>query len=112
MVLDYAEGGELYDYIMNKGAINEREARGYFGQIMSGVDFFHRLVSCLDACMMMSRCRDDSSCAPLIVHLLPQSSHAPKLEARSSFHLAPPAPFSNYFRSKLLALTFYLNIWL
>jgi len=101
MVLDYAEGGELYDYIMNKGAINEREARGYFGQIMSGVDFFHRLVSCLDACMMMSRCRDDSSSAPLIVHLLPQSSHAPKLQAR--FILPPLAPFP---------IIFAPNIWL
>ncbi len=27
-----------------KGAISEREARGFFSQIMSGVDFFHRYV--------------------------------------------------------------------
>ena len=42
LVLDFANGGELYNYIMGKGAIPEREARVFFGQILSGVDFFHR----------------------------------------------------------------------
>jgi hypothetical protein len=32
----------LTDYIEAKGAVPEREARTWFSQIMSGVDFFHR----------------------------------------------------------------------
>eukprot|EP00961_Rhodomonas_salina_P263872 3566223-Rhodomonas_salina.2 len=42
LVLDFAGGGELYDYVMDKGPLPEKQARTFFGQILSGVDFFHR----------------------------------------------------------------------
>jgi len=42
LVLDFAQGGELNEYIIAKGAVPEREARTWFAQIMSGVDFCHR----------------------------------------------------------------------
>ena len=42
LVLDFASGGELYSYVVSKGKLQELEARQFFTQIMSGVDFCHR----------------------------------------------------------------------
>ncbi|EKX35532.1 hypothetical protein GUITHDRAFT_79807 [Guillardia theta CCMP2712] len=42
LVLDFASGGELYNYVVSKGKLQELEARQFFTQIMSGVDFCHR----------------------------------------------------------------------
>lgn len=42
MVMEYASGGELFDYIKEKGKLKESEARRFFQQIISGVDYCHR----------------------------------------------------------------------
>eukprot|EP00047_Mylnosiga_fluctuans_P004714 m.236127 g.236127 ORF g.236127 m.236127 type:complete len:242 (-) comp12931_c0_seq1:891-1616(-) len=42
MVMEYVSGGELFDYIINHGKLSEREARSFFQQILSGVDYCHR----------------------------------------------------------------------
>nr|XP_053629506.1 5'-AMP-activated protein kinase catalytic subunit alpha-2-like [Cherax quadricarinatus]QPF20893.1 AMP-activated protein kinase subunit alpha [Cherax quadricarinatus] len=42
MVMEYASGGELFDYIKKKGKLKESEARRFFQQIISGVDYCHR----------------------------------------------------------------------
>ncbi|XP_037775905.1 5'-AMP-activated protein kinase catalytic subunit alpha-2-like isoform X1 [Penaeus monodon] len=42
MVMEYASGGELFDYIKQKGKLKESEARRFFQQIISGVDYCHR----------------------------------------------------------------------
>ncbi|CAL4077167.1 unnamed protein product, partial [Meganyctiphanes norvegica] len=42
MVMEYASGGELFDYIKEKGKLKEGEARRFFQQIISGVDYCHR----------------------------------------------------------------------
>ncbi|CCI47099.1 unnamed protein product [Albugo candida] len=46
MVLEYVAGGELFDYIVSKGRLMPEEARHFFHQILSGVEYchFHRIV--------------------------------------------------------------------
>ncbi|KAH0478976.1 MAG: hypothetical protein KVP17_001227 [Porospora cf. gigantea B] len=39
--MEFAEGGELFDYIVNKGQLSEVEARRLFQQLVSGVEFCH-----------------------------------------------------------------------
>ncbi|XP_064626154.1 5'-AMP-activated protein kinase catalytic subunit alpha-2-like isoform X2 [Lineus longissimus] len=42
MVMEYVAGGELFDYIVKHGKLKEHEARRFFQQIISGVDYCHR----------------------------------------------------------------------
>ncbi|PIK46654.1 5'-AMP-activated protein kinase catalytic subunit alpha-2 [Apostichopus japonicus] len=42
MVMEFVSGGELFDYIVKHGKIKEFEARRFFQQIISGVDYCHR----------------------------------------------------------------------
>ncbi len=39
VVIEYVSGGELFDYIVQKGRLNENEARHYFQQILAGVEY-------------------------------------------------------------------------
>ncbi|XP_018488830.1 SNF1-related protein kinase catalytic subunit alpha KIN10 [Raphanus sativus] len=42
LVLEYVNSGELFDYIVEKGRLQEDEARNFFQQIISGVEYCHR----------------------------------------------------------------------
>jgi 5'-AMP-activated protein kinase catalytic alpha subunit len=42
MVMEYVSGGELFDYIVKHGKLKEEEARRFFQQIISGVEYCHR----------------------------------------------------------------------
>ncbi|KAL1924784.1 uncharacterized protein VTP21DRAFT_4438 [Calcarisporiella thermophila] len=42
LVMEYVEGGELFEYIVRRGRLQENEARAYFQQIVFGLDFCHR----------------------------------------------------------------------
>uniref|UniRef100_A0A5S6QU33 non-specific serine/threonine protein kinase n=1 Tax=Trichuris muris TaxID=70415 RepID=A0A5S6QU33_TRIMR len=42
MVMEYVSGGELFDYIVKRGRLKECDARRFFQQIISGVDYCHR----------------------------------------------------------------------
>ena len=42
LVLEYVEGGELFDYICENGRLSTSEALGYFQQIITAVDYCHR----------------------------------------------------------------------
>lgn len=42
LILEYVEGGELFEYLCNKGRLSTSEALGYFQQIMTAVDYCHR----------------------------------------------------------------------
>jgi len=42
MIMEYVSGGELFDYIVKHGKLKENEARRFFQQIISGVDYCHR----------------------------------------------------------------------
>ena len=41
LVMEYASGGELFDYIVKKKRLDEAEACRFFRQIISGVEFMH-----------------------------------------------------------------------
>lgn len=43
LILEYVEGGELFDYLCNKGRLSTFEALTYFQQIISAIDYCHRL---------------------------------------------------------------------
>eukprot|EP00245_Coleochaete_scutata_P001531 TRINITY_DN11908_c0_g1_i1.p1 TRINITY_DN11908_c0_g1~~TRINITY_DN11908_c0_g1_i1.p1 ORF type:complete len:559 (+),score=106.05 TRINITY_DN11908_c0_g1_i1:66-1679(+) len=42
VVMEYVKSGELFDYIVEKGRLLEDEARRFFQQIVSGVEYCHR----------------------------------------------------------------------
>ena len=46
IVMEYAAGGELFDRIVKAGRFSEDEARFFFQQLISGVDYCHSEVSC------------------------------------------------------------------
>ncbi len=43
MIMEYAEGGELFDYIVSKGRLSEKEAAYYYYQLIEGIEFLHSL---------------------------------------------------------------------
>ncbi|CAA7410848.1 unnamed protein product [Spirodela intermedia] len=42
VVMEYVANGELFDFIVEKGRLQEHEARCFFQQIISGVEYCHR----------------------------------------------------------------------
>ncbi|EIW69671.1 hypothetical protein TREMEDRAFT_30370 [Tremella mesenterica DSM 1558] len=46
LILEYVEGGELFDYLVSKGRLHPDEASHYFQQIISAVDYCHRFNIC------------------------------------------------------------------
>lgn len=46
LVLEYVDGGELFDYLVSKGKLCEREAVHYFKQIVQGVSYCHSFNIC------------------------------------------------------------------
>lgn len=43
LIMEYASGGELFEYIVNKGKVREPEAAKFFHQIINGVNYLHHL---------------------------------------------------------------------
>ncbi|KAI8880668.1 Pkinase-domain-containing protein [Backusella circina FSU 941] len=46
LVLEYVQGGELFEYLVSEGRLSEKEARKYFQQIILGLDYCHRHLIC------------------------------------------------------------------
>ena len=46
LVLEYVDGGELFDYLVSKGKLSESEAVHYFKQIIEGVSYCHSFNIC------------------------------------------------------------------
>ena len=44
--MEYAEDGELFNYIVNNTRIKEKEASYFFVQIIQGVEFIHQNFIC------------------------------------------------------------------
>ncbi|KAL0488921.1 5'-AMP-activated protein kinase, catalytic alpha subunit [Acrasis kona] len=42
LVMEYVDGGELFEYIVQRGRLPEIEARKFFQQIISGIEYCHR----------------------------------------------------------------------
>lgn len=43
LVLEYADQGDLFSYLKNKSSFSERRARWYFQQLITAVDFCHKM---------------------------------------------------------------------
>ncbi|KAI9487825.1 MAG: kinase-like domain-containing protein [Benjaminiella poitrasii] len=46
LILEYVQGGELFEHLVSKGRLSEPEARKYFQQIIVGLDYCHRHLIC------------------------------------------------------------------
>jgi len=46
MIMEYAEGGELFDYIIKNNYLSEDESRKIFHQIIDAIDYMHQLGIC------------------------------------------------------------------
>lgn len=46
LVLEYVDGGELFDYLVSHGKLSESEAVYYFKQIIEGVSYLHKFNIC------------------------------------------------------------------
>lgn len=44
-VMEYATGGELFEYVRRSGRLSEDAARFFFQQLISGVDYCHQVWS-------------------------------------------------------------------
>ncbi|CAH6721017.1 serine/threonine-protein kinase Gin4p [[Candida] jaroonii] len=46
LILEYVEGGELFDYLIKRGKLQEFEAINYFKQILHGIKYLHSFNIC------------------------------------------------------------------
>jgi calcium-dependent protein kinase len=46
LIQEYCEGGELFDYILSKGHLNEKEAANLFRQVLSAIRYLHHNNTC------------------------------------------------------------------
>ena len=46
LIMEYARGGELFEYIVNRKRVREKEACKFLHQILSGVNYLHNLGIC------------------------------------------------------------------
>lgn len=46
LILEYIEGGELFDYLIKRGKLKEQEAIQYFKQIINGINYLHQFNIC------------------------------------------------------------------
>ena len=43
IIMEYAVGGELFDYIVANKRVKEKEARSFFRMVLSAVDYCHKV---------------------------------------------------------------------
>ena len=46
LIMEYASGGELFDYIVKRKRLQEEEACKFVQQIISGVEYIHKIKIC------------------------------------------------------------------
>ena len=46
MITEYCSGGELFEYVSNKDKLDEAEAKEFFSQILSGLEYLHKMGIC------------------------------------------------------------------
>lgn len=79
IVMEYAAGGELFDYIVAHKRVKEKEARVFFRQILSAVDYCHQA-------RPRSSCAASGRCAAYRAYARPSElCHSPRPQAREPF---------------------------
>jgi len=46
LIMEYARGGELFEYIVSHKRVREKEAARFMHQIISGIEYLHKLGIC------------------------------------------------------------------
>ena len=46
MITEYCSNGELFDYIVDRECITEKEAAGVFTQVIDGIEYLHKMGIC------------------------------------------------------------------
>ena len=46
LIMEYARGGELFEYIVNRKRVREKEAAKFLLQLISGIEYLHKLGIC------------------------------------------------------------------
>ena len=46
LIMEYARGGELFDYIVSHKRVREKDAAKLLQQILSGIEYLHKLGIC------------------------------------------------------------------
>jgi 5'-AMP-activated protein kinase catalytic alpha subunit len=46
LIMEYARGGELFDFIVSHKRVREKEASRFLWQIISGIEYLHKLGIC------------------------------------------------------------------
>ncbi len=47
IVMEFAPGGDMFEYVVKKNGLREDEARWFFQQLIVGLDYCHRMVRTL-----------------------------------------------------------------
>ena len=45
IAMEFASGGDMFEYVVKKNGLREEEARWFFQQLIVGLDYCHRMVS-------------------------------------------------------------------
>jgi serine/threonine protein kinase len=55
IAMEFASGGDMFEHVVRKGGLKESEARWFFQQLIVGVDYVHKMVGLLLACLPTMR---------------------------------------------------------
>jgi serine/threonine-protein kinase SRK2 len=44
IAMEYAPGGDMFEYVVRKNGLREDEARWFFQQLIVGLDYCHKMV--------------------------------------------------------------------
>jgi hypothetical protein len=44
IAMEFASGGDMFEYVVKKNGLREEEARWFFQQLIVGLDYCHRMV--------------------------------------------------------------------
>ena len=54
IAMEYAAGGDMFQYVKHRGGLEEVEARWFFQQLIIGIDYCHKMVSCCSRLRMQT----------------------------------------------------------
>ena len=61
IAMEYAAGGDMFQYVKHRGGLEEVEARWFFQQLIIGMDYCHKMVradSIISVCLSHSPAHD------------------------------------------------------
>lgn len=66
IAMEFAAGGDMFQYVKHRGGLEEVEARWFFQQLIIGMDYCHKMVRPL----LSSSCRSPGLCRHHAIHEL------------------------------------------